>query len=89
MDGLQRNYMPDFVAVIRDREDPEDVLNLIIEVTGAKTKDKEAKVHTAKELWVPSVNNHGKLGRWGFIEISDPWDAKNLLYAYLGSGVRS
>ncbi len=79
VDGMQRNYTPDFVAVMRDREDPEDVLNLIIEVTGEKKKDKEAKVQTAKELWIPAVNNHGGLGRWGFIETADPWDARNLI----------
>jgi hypothetical protein len=33
---------------------------------------KEAKVSTAKALWVPAVNNAGTWGRWGFIEIRDP-----------------
>ena len=32
-------------------------LNLIVEVTGEKDKEKEAKVSTAKTLWVPAVNN--------------------------------
>ena len=26
-------------------------------------------------LWVPAVNNHGRFGRWAFLEITDPWDA--------------
>jgi type III restriction enzyme len=57
----------------------EIVLNLIIEVTGKKDKDKEAKVATARTLWIPAVNNHGGFGRWAFLEISDPWDAKNAI----------
>lgn len=54
------------------RDDP---LNLIVEVTGEKKKDKAAKAATARTLWVPAVNNHGGFGRWDFAEIDDPWDA--------------
>jgi type III restriction enzyme len=36
-------------------------------------------VATAQNLWVPAVNNHGGLGRWAFIEITDPWRTKTLL----------
>lgn len=25
---------------------------------------------------MPAVNNHGGFGRWAFLEIDDPWDAK-------------
>ena len=46
-------------------------------------KDKAAKVATARTLWVPAINNHGGFGRWAFIEISDPWDAKNTIRAAL------
>ena len=59
------------------------MLNLIIEVSGEARKDKAAKVATARTLWVPAVNNHGGFGRWAFIEISDPWDAKNTMRAFL------
>ena len=54
----------------------ENPLNLIVEVTGAKDKDKEAKVSTAKTLWVPAVNSAGTWGRWAFVEVGDPWNAK-------------
>ena len=54
---------------------PDDPLNLIIEVTGARDADKAAKVATARTLWVPAVNSAGTWGRWAFIEITDPWDA--------------
>ena len=75
INGEERNYIPDFIVRIHDGGD--DLLNLIVEVSGEKKKDKEAKVATAQTLWVPAVNNHGAFGRWAFLEITDPWDAKN------------
>ncbi|MCL4465879.1 MAG: restriction endonuclease subunit R, partial [Chloroflexi bacterium] len=83
MNGHEKNYIPDFIARVRDGRG--DLLNLIIEVSGEKKKDKEAKVTTARTLWVPAVNNHGGLGRWGFVEISDPWDAKNAIRTALNA----
>jgi hypothetical protein len=53
-------------------------------VTGEKKKDKAAKVATARNLWVPAVNNHGAFGRWAFIEIDDPSDAANLIRTQYG-----
>lgn len=84
LEGEERNYMPDFIVRLRDGG--EDLLNLIVEVTGEKKKDKAAKVATARNLWVPAVNNHGGFGRWAFLEISDPWDAKNTIRAMLKNG---
>jgi len=81
LNGEDKNYIPDFLVHIRDVAD--DLLNLIIEVTGERKKDKAAKVSTARNLWVPAVNNHGGFGRWAFLEISDPWDAKNTIRAFL------
>ena len=46
-----------------------DLLNLILEVSGQKKKEKDAKVQTAKTMWVPAVNNLGTFGRWAFLEI--------------------
>jgi len=34
---------------------------------------------------IPAVNIHGSLGRWAFIEITDPWDAKNIIRAALSN----
>jgi type III restriction enzyme len=53
------------------------LLNLILECTGQKKKDKEAKINTAQTLWIPAVNGHGEFGRWAFQEIRDPWDAQS------------
>ena len=42
--GEGKNYVPDFIACIDDGHGPNDLLNLLIEVTGEKKKDKAAKV---------------------------------------------
>jgi len=62
-------------------------LNLIIEVSGEPKPDKAAKVETARTLWVPAVNNDARFGRWAFLEISDPWDAKNTIRATIAAEV--
>jgi len=82
LEGDARQYIPDFVAKVK-LPGSDNYVNLIVEVSGEKRKDKAAKVETARALWVPAVNNHGGFGRWAFIEISDPWDAKNLIRAFL------
>ncbi len=81
--GEEKHYHPDFIAIIDDGNGSDDPLQLIIEVTGEKKKDKAAKVSTARTLWVPAVNNHGGYGRWDFIEISDPWNAATDIRAAL------
>jgi type III restriction enzyme len=83
LNGEERNYIPDFIACIDDGHGPDDLLSLIVEVTGEKKKDKAAKVATARTLWVPAINNHGGFGRWAFVEVADPWDAKNFIRGFL------
>jgi type III restriction enzyme len=75
--GEQRHYLPDFIARVR----PD--LNLIVEVSGEAKKDKAAKTATVRTLWVPAVNNHGGFGRWAFVEVTNPWDAKHVIRAAL------
>jgi type III restriction enzyme len=77
LDGEERKYYPDFLVQIDDGHGPSDLLNLIIEVTGERKKDKAAKVATARNFWVPAVNNDGSFGRWRFVEFDDPWNAQN------------
>ena len=91
LNGEERSYYPDFIARVRSPRplgegQGEGVLNLIIEVTGEKKKDKEAKVATARTLWVPAVNNHGGFGRWAFVEITDPWDAQHAIRTAVATG---
>lgn len=87
LNGEERPYFPDFLVRLRDGK--EGSLNLIIEVSGEPKKDKAAKVSTARTLWVPAINNHGEFGRWAFLEITDPWDAKNAIQASLQKGTTS
>ena len=83
LNGEEKNYIPDFIACIDDGCGSDDLLNLIIEVTGERKKDKAAKVTTTRGLWVPAINNHGGFGRWAFLEVTDPWDAQNLIRGFL------
>jgi len=77
LNGEERQYFPDFIAVM----DGPVPVNLVIEVSGENRKDKAAKVATARTQWVPAVNNHGGFGRWAFVEVTDPWDAKRTITA--------
>ncbi len=86
LNGEEHNYVPDFIVRLDDGKGQADPLNLIIEVSGEKRKDKAAKVATARTLWVPAVNNYGAFGRWAFLEISDPWDAKHTIRAKFLTG---
>jgi len=80
--GEDKWYYPDFIA--RMKREGREPLNLIVEVSGERRKDKAAKVAAARELWVPAMNNHGEFGDWAFVEITDPWDAQNTIRAALG-----
>jgi len=46
-------------------------LNRLIQMSGEQPDDKDAKVATAANLWVPAANNDRRFGRWRFIEIKD------------------
>lgn len=77
IDGEEHQYVPDFIVRLDDgRGDP---LNLVLEVSGAANRHKEAKVQTAKTLWVPGVNTLGTHGQWSFAECTDPWSAQSLI----------
>lgn len=81
--GQEKSYLPDYILRVDDGYGKDDLLNLIIEVSGEARKDKAAKVETARNLWIPAINNHSGFGRWAFLEIVDPWDAKNTIRAFL------
>ncbi|MFQ3597221.1 MAG: hypothetical protein SNJ55_02405 [Chloroherpetonaceae bacterium] len=61
------------------------MLNVILEVTGKKDAAKEAKVETAKTLWIPAVNNAGNFCKWAFLELRDVYDSINLIRAFVAS----
>jgi type III restriction enzyme len=85
MNGEERQYYPDFIAILDDGNGTENPLQLIVEVTGENRKDKVAKVTTARTLWVPAINNHGGYGRWAFIEITDPWNSQSVIRGLIKS----
>src|SRR5450759_2375128 len=82
--GDAANYVPDFI--VRFDDGCPDPLSLIIEVTGQFRREKAAKAATATDLWVPAVNNHGRLGRWSFLEVTDPWDAARRIREHIDLG---
>jgi type III restriction enzyme len=78
-----RQYNPDYLVRIANGQGGGTFLTLILEVTGEKKKDKEAKVDTARRLWIPAINNDGRFGRWAFLEIKDPWRAQTEIRSLL------
>lgn len=79
--GEPKQYIPDFLVWLDDGSGGDDPLKLILEVSGQRDGDvgdrKAAKVAAARDLWVPAINGAHEHGRWGFLEISDPWDLQN------------
>jgi type III restriction enzyme len=88
IEGKEKQYVPDFIACIDDGHGPDNLLNLIIEVSGEARKDKAAKVATARTQWIPAVNNHGGFGRWSFLEVSDPWNTESTIQAQVEAMAR-
>ena len=84
-DTEDRVYLPDFVVRIEDGRGPDDLLSLVVEVTGERRPEKAEKVATARTRWVPGVNALGRFGRWDFIEIDDPWNAENTIRSHLAT----
>ena len=83
-EGKEATYLPDFIVRIRDGRD--EPLNLIAEVTGERRRAKSAKAATATSLWIPAVNAHSGFGRWAFLEITDVYDAANIIRRELRLG---
>jgi type III restriction enzyme len=86
LEGRPGNYYPDYLLRVDDGRGMDDLLNLVVEISGQEKPDKEAKVDTAKKLWVPAVNAEGSFGRWAFLEITDPWDAQSTIRTLLARG---
>jgi type III restriction enzyme len=92
-EGRQFNYYPDFLLRVDDSRAAhevsghgmDDLLNLLIEISGRQLDNKEAKVDTARKLWIPAVNAEETFGRWEFLEITDPWDAQHTIRKFLAA----
>ena len=83
--GLTHSYLPDFLLRLRPRDlgDAVAVRTLVVEVSGGRKSPgpTAVKARTARDLWCPSVNNHGGFGRWGYVEISDMLTVRGRLSA--------
>lgn len=84
INGEMHQYEPDFIVRMNTGSEP---LNLIIEVSGRQKKDKAAKTATARNLWIPAINNHAGFGHWAFLEVTDPWDVKKRIRQFLAGEV--
>ncbi len=80
-EGRAANYVPDFLIRMQDRDStgPNDLLTLLLEVSGEAKKEKQAKVAAAADLWVPAINNWAGLGRWAFLEVNQMENAADLI----------
>ncbi|WP_316316217.1 hypothetical protein, partial [Clavibacter michiganensis] len=76
-------YFPDLIVKVDDGRGTADLLNLVLEVSGEKKTDKDAKVETAKTMWVPAVNNERAFGRWAFLELTNPNTAMQVIRKFL------
>lgn len=83
LDGQARSYVPDFLVDLDDGHGDDDPLHLVAEVSGQALESKLAKVTTARDLWVPGVNELREFGRWAFLEIDDPWATAHIIRAFL------
>lgn len=61
----------------------DDILNLILEVSGMPREDKKQKVNTIKNMWLPAVNGCREFGKWDFLEIIDPWNIHNSIREFM------
>lgn len=82
-EGQEHHYLPDFIVRIDDGRGKEDLLNLIVEVSGPPLPAKAAKTATIQNLWVPAVNNAGQFGRWAFVEVKDSDSAMQTVREFL------
>ncbi len=66
-----RRYFPDFIVLINDRDDEDDLLHLVVEIKGYRREDGKEKKNTMETYWIPGVNWRGDYGRWEFAELTD------------------
>jgi type III restriction enzyme len=83
-DGVERNYMPDFI--VRCTTPTNGHINLIVEISGMRF-DKTAKRWFVEHRWLPAVNSVGAKhdwGRWDFLELDSEQAVADLRDKVLG-----
>ena len=75
--GSSHRYVPDFLARLVPEPGDDVVRTLIIEVSGGQKSPgpTKAKATTARDHWCTAVNNDGRFGRWGYVEIDSMLNA--------------
>lgn len=82
--GRTWQYYPDFLVRLTPREPDGDLVHtLIVEVSGSHkaAEPTREKARTARNQWVPAVNNHGGFGRWSYCELKNPTTFRSELEA--------
>lgn len=79
--GRSHSYIPDFLVRLKRQDDSDVERTLIIEVSGSQKSPGPTaqKATTARDQWCAAVNNHGGYGRWGYIEMTNPYSFKVLI----------
>ena len=76
-----RRYIPDFIVLINDRNDKDDLLRLVAEIKGRRREDAKEKKSAMETYWIPGVNRLGVYGRWEFAELTDVDDMERIFAA--------
>ena len=84
-----RRYLPDFIVLVDDGRDDDDLLHLVVEVKGYRREDAKDKKKTMDVYWIPGVNNLGSFGRWAFAELTDVYAMEEDLEAKLEAEFRA
>lgn len=74
-EGRSHEYLPDFLVRLAAIGVDDVTRTLIVEVSGTHKSPgpTQAKAETARDQWCAAVNNWGEHGRWGYVEVHDPW----------------
>lgn len=70
--GRTHRYVPDFI--VRLDTGATEPVHLILETKGQRDGSDQAKADTARNFWVPGVNNLGQFGCWAFTEFTDVFE---------------
>jgi type III restriction enzyme len=62
-------YLPDFIVLVDDGHESDDLLHLVVEIKGYRPENAKEKKATMDTYWVPAVNNLATLGRCAFAEM--------------------
>jgi type III restriction enzyme len=79
--GRSHAYWPDFLVRLVRKDGDGAQRTLIIEVSGSQKSPgpMTQKAVTARDSWCVAVNNHGGFGRWGYVEMTDPYTFREQL----------